>query len=84
MSSGLLLQDSSIPLKASRLAGGFLYSGWRPALGRPARRGDRVIPETSEVWKMIGLPMACHALGRKADSDAALAALIEKWEKDPP
>jgi tetratricopeptide (TPR) repeat protein len=34
--------------------------------------------ETSEVWKMISLPMAYHALGRKADSDAALAALIEK------
>jgi TolB-like protein/cytochrome c-type biogenesis protein CcmH/NrfG len=40
--------------------------------------------ETSEVWKMIGLPMAYHALGRKADSDAALAALIAKWEKDAP
>jgi TolB-like protein/lipoprotein NlpI len=40
--------------------------------------------ETSEVWKMIGLPMAYHALGRKADSDAALAALIAKWEKDSP
>ena len=34
--------------------------------------------ETSEVWRMIGLPMAYHALGRKADSDAALAALIAK------
>jgi tetratricopeptide (TPR) repeat protein len=31
---------------------------------------------------MIGLPMAYHALGRKADSDAALAALIAKYEKD--
>jgi TolB-like protein/Flp pilus assembly protein TadD len=40
--------------------------------------------ETSENWKMIGLPMAYHALGRKADSDAALAALIAKWEKDSP
>jgi TolB-like protein len=40
--------------------------------------------ETSEVWKMMGLPMAYHALGRKADSDAALAALIAKWEKDSP
>jgi TolB-like protein/Tfp pilus assembly protein PilF len=38
--------------------------------------------ETSEVWKMIGLPMAYHALGRKAASDAALAALIAKYEKD--
>ncbi len=40
--------------------------------------------ETSVVWRMIGLPMAYHALGRKADTDAALAALIAKWEKDSP
>src|SRR4029077_2081240 len=38
--------------------------------------------ETSEIYKMIALPMAYHALGRKADSDAALAALIAKYEKD--
>ena len=40
--------------------------------------------ETSEAWKMIGLPLAYYALGRKADSDAALAALIGKYEKDAP
>jgi hypothetical protein len=40
--------------------------------------------ETSEVWRMLGLPMAYHALGRKADSDAALAAFIGKYEKDWP
>jgi len=40
--------------------------------------------ETSENWKMIGLPMAYHALGRKSDSEAALAALIAKYEKDSP
>jgi hypothetical protein len=33
---------------------------------------------------MIGLPMAYHALGRRADSDAALAALIAKYEKEAP
>ncbi len=38
--------------------------------------------ETSEPWKMIGLPMVYHALGRKSDSDAALAALVNKYEKD--
>jgi len=38
--------------------------------------------ETSEVWKMIGLPMAYHALGRKAASDAALAKEIEQDQKD--
>jgi TolB-like protein/Tfp pilus assembly protein PilF len=38
--------------------------------------------ETIEVFRMIGLPMAYHALGRGADSNTALAALIAKYEKD--
>ena len=38
--------------------------------------------EKVEVWRLLGLPMAYHALGRKTDSDAALAALIAKHEKD--
>jgi tetratricopeptide (TPR) repeat protein len=37
--------------------------------------------EKSEVWRLIGLPMAYHALGRKTQSDAALATLIAKDEK---
>jgi adenylate cyclase len=40
--------------------------------------------ETSEVWRMFGLPMVYYALGRKADSDAALAAAIAKAEQDGP
>jgi TolB-like protein len=40
--------------------------------------------ETNDVWKTLVLPMAYYALGRKADSDAALAALIAKYEKDAP
>jgi TolB-like protein/Tfp pilus assembly protein PilF len=38
--------------------------------------------ETSEAWRLIGLPMAYYALGRGADSDAALAALIAKYGRD--
>ncbi|HXK60347.1 MAG TPA: serine/threonine-protein kinase [Acidobacteriota bacterium] len=34
--------------------------------------------ESVEVFRMIGLPMAYQALGRKAESDAALAELIAK------
>lgn len=40
--------------------------------------------EATEPFKMMGLPMAYHALGRKADSDAALDALIAKYGKDAP
>jgi TolB-like protein/class 3 adenylate cyclase/Flp pilus assembly protein TadD len=38
--------------------------------------------EKNEVRRMIGLPMAYCALGRKADADAALNAVIAKYEKD--
>jgi len=38
--------------------------------------------EKSELLRMIGLPMAYCALGRKADADAALSASIAKSEKD--
>jgi tetratricopeptide (TPR) repeat protein len=40
--------------------------------------------EASEVWKAVYLPIGYHAAGRKADSDAALAALIAKHEKEAP
>jgi serine/threonine protein kinase/tetratricopeptide (TPR) repeat protein len=38
--------------------------------------------EKSEVWRMIHLPMAYDALGRNAEAEAALRALIAKYEKD--
>jgi TolB-like protein/Flp pilus assembly protein TadD len=38
--------------------------------------------ETSELWRLSGLSMVYHALGRKTESDAALATLIAKAEKD--
>lgn len=50
--------------------------------GDPQRALAEIEQEESEVWKTIGLPMAYPALGRKAESDAALAALIAKYGKD--
>ncbi|OOG53833.1 hypothetical protein B0E47_11520 [Rhodanobacter sp. B05] len=40
--------------------------------------------EKAEMWRMIGLPLAYCARGRKADADAAFAALIAKYTKDAP
>ena len=40
--------------------------------------------ETSDIWRMIGLPVAYCALGRKGDAEQALAVLIGKLEKDAP
>ena len=38
--------------------------------------------EPSDPWRAIGLPMVYHAMGRKAESDAALANLIRDYGKD--
>jgi len=40
--------------------------------------------EKSEMWRMIGLPLAYCALKRKADADTAFAALIAQYTKDAP
>ena len=51
--------------------------------GEPQAALEAMQKERS-IWGMIGLPLAYHALGRKDESDAALAALIEKYEKGAP
>jgi TolB-like protein/Flp pilus assembly protein TadD len=38
--------------------------------------------EEPEGWRVIGMPMVLHALGRKAESDAALAQLIRMQESN--
>jgi tetratricopeptide (TPR) repeat protein len=38
--------------------------------------------EPSDIWRGFGLAMAYHALGRKPESDAALAEVIAKHEKE--
>ena len=38
--------------------------------------------ETDEGWRLSGLPLAFHALARRSESDAALAALKEKYAED--
>jgi tetratricopeptide (TPR) repeat protein len=64
-------------------AGGHSQLGYTLLMkGDAASALAEIEAETSEIRKMIYLPMAYHALGRKADSDTALAALIAKYEKD--
>jgi TolB-like protein/Flp pilus assembly protein TadD len=65
------------------------YGGAHSQLGNALMlKGDataalpEIEQEKSEVWRMIGLPMAYCALGRKGEADAALNALIAKYEKD--
>ena len=49
------------------------------ARGQPEAALRAIEKESSEAWRMIGLPLAYHALGRVAESDAALRALSQKF-----
>jgi TolB-like protein/Tfp pilus assembly protein PilF len=50
--------------------------------GDASRALAEIDQERSEVWRLIGQAIAYHALGRTAESDAALAALVEKYARD--
>jgi len=61
-----------------------LQSGIGDALllkGEPAAALAAIQKDPSEFWRRIGLPMAWHALGKQAESNAALAELIQNNEK---
>ena len=49
------------------------------ARGQPEAALEAIEKEPSEAWRMIGLPLAYHALGRKAESDAALQTLTQQF-----
>jgi TolB-like protein/Tfp pilus assembly protein PilF len=52
--------------------------------GDPVGALTEIEQERVESWRMITLPIAYHALGREADSDAALAALVVKYGREDP
>ena len=61
-------------------------ASWHQALGQALLlqgKTDAALQEmqqeTEEIWRLSGLPLAFHALGRRSESDAALAALKSKY-----
>jgi TolB-like protein len=50
--------------------------------GDAAAALDQMQQEADENWRLMGLTMAQHALGREAESDASLSELIAKYETD--
>jgi TolB-like protein/Flp pilus assembly protein TadD len=47
--------------------------------GEPQAALEAMQLERNTLWRLIGRPIAYHALGRTAESDAALTELIEKF-----
>ena len=67
------------------------YAGTHLVLGEALlHKGDaagalaEIEKESSDPFRMIGLPMAYHVLGRDSASDSALAALTAKYGNDAP
>ncbi|MEJ2206660.1 MAG: tetratricopeptide repeat protein [Gemmatimonadota bacterium] len=50
--------------------------------GEPEAALRAIELESSRPWRLIGFVMANSALGRQAESDAALSELTEGWERD--
>lgn len=51
-------------------------------MGDPEAAMEAIQQEASRPWQLIGEAMAYHELGLQRDSDAALAELIQGWERD--
>ncbi len=49
--------------------------------GEPEAALEEIQQEAGETWRLLGLAKAFHELGRTAESDSALAVLIEKYEQ---
>ncbi len=50
--------------------------------GEPEAALAAIQQESSELWRTVGLSMAYHVLGQAAESDAALAELIDKYRQE--
>jgi TolB-like protein/Tfp pilus assembly protein PilF len=73
--------STALSLSPGRLGTQGLIGGVLLLKGEPEAALEAMQQESAEAWRMIGLPMAYHALGQAAESDAALAELIEQHEQ---
>ena len=54
------------------------------AQSRPQEALAEIEQEPSPLWRLYGLALIYHALGRKKEADAALAEFIAKYQSDGP
>jgi len=88
LNAGRLDESIASSRSASSLSPGYASAQFNVGVAL-LLKGDPVgalaaMQEEPEGWRLIGMPMVLHALGRKPESDAALAELIRTQEKDSP
>jgi TolB-like protein/Tfp pilus assembly protein PilF len=74
--------ESALSLAPGRAGVSALKSEIMLWKGEPEASLAAIQKESSETWRMIGLPMTYHALGQANESDAALASLIGEYERE--
>ena len=66
-------------LSPGRIAGHYRIGTALLLNGEPEAALAEIEQETVEVWRLLGLAKAYHALGRVAESDEALEQLLAKY-----
>jgi TolB-like protein/Flp pilus assembly protein TadD len=79
---GLATIKTSLRLAPGRILAHYTMGGVYLRMGDTKTALAEIQQETGAPWRLDGLALVYHAMGRKAESDAALAELISKFEKD--
>ena len=72
---------TALSLSPGRIAAQFFIGAALLLKGEPDAALAAMQQESLEAFRLVGLPMAYHALSESAGSDDALAELIEKYER---
>ena len=82
MDEAIATSRAVLELNPERIAAHYNIGVAQLLKGEPVVALAEMQQETGEDWRQIGLPMAYHALGQHAESDAALAELIKHHAED--
>jgi len=72
---------TALRLSPERIAARYFMSAALLLKGQPEASLATAEQEAGEIWRLLGLSKAYHALGRAAESDAALAQLLGSGEE---
>jgi TolB-like protein/Tfp pilus assembly protein PilF len=73
---------TTLSLSPGRIGANYNIAAALLLKGEPEAALAATQQESSELWRMVGLSMVYHALGQAAESDAALAGLMDRYEQE--
>jgi tetratricopeptide (TPR) repeat protein len=79
---GMASVQTSLRLAPGRILAHYTIAGMYLRQGELKAALAEFQQESGGPWRLDGLALVYHAMGRKADSDAALTELIGKYEKE--